>query len=275
MSDPAAVKRDEFQSPLSRTTRHPAKRTLRENISLGSLKQLLLKPYLLTKVPRYLAHLRTYRKLELEATGTQAPLRLYPCLNDDAAVQSAHSSYFYQDCWAARQVFQERPAYGVDLGSTVLLVGVMSQFVPFISVDIRPVQAQLKGLSSIQGSLLKLPFANNEVPCITTMCVLEHIGLGRYGDELAPTGTANAVAEISRVLMPGGIVVYSVPVGRSLVEFNAHRRFSYSQAADLFSGWGLVDSCILTPEPQAFVSESELLKMADPVACFCYRKPKL
>lgn len=270
-----AVEREELQTPFSRTTGAPAKTTMRESFSLGSLKQLLLKPQLLTKVPRYLAHLRTYRKLELQATGTQTQLRFYPCLNDDAPAQSAHSSYFYQDCWAAKQVFKEQPAYGVDLGSTVLLVGIMSQFVPFISVDIRPVQAQLKGLSTIQGSLLKLPFAANEVPCITTMCVLEHVGLGRYGDELAPTGTADAVAEISRVIKPGGIVVYSVPVGRPLVEFNAHRRFTYAQAASLFSGWELIDSCILTPEPQAFVSEADLLKMPDPVACFCFRKPKL
>jgi SAM-dependent methyltransferase len=247
---------------------------MREYVSLGSLRQLLLKPSLLTKVPHYLAQLRAYRELELLATGTQTPLRIYPCFNDDAPAQSAHSSYFYQDCWAAKQVFKEQPDYGVDLGSTVLLVGILSQFVPFISVDIRPLEVELNGLSAVQGSLLKLPFADNEVPCITTMCVLEHIGLGRYGDQLAATGTVDAVAEISRVTMPGGIVVYSVPVGRALTEFNAHRRFRYEQASSLFSGWELLDSCVLTPQPKPYVSESEILKMADPVACFCYRKPK-
>lgn len=247
---------------------------MRKYVSLGSLRQLFLKPYLLARVPRYLAQLRSYRELELLATGRQTRLRIYPCLNDNAPAQSAHSSYFYQDCWAARQVFKERPSYGIDLGSTVLLVGIVSQFVPFISVDIRPVQAELEGLSAIQGSLLKLPFADNAVPCITTMCVLEHVGLGRYGDQLAPTGTVDAVAEISRVIMPGGIVVYSVPVGRVLTEFNAHRRFSYEEASSLFSGWELLASCVLTPQPRPYVSESEILKMADPVACFCYRKPK-
>ncbi len=248
---------------------------MRDYVSLGSLRQILARPYLLTRVPRYLAQLRSYRELEFQATGAQTPLRIYPCLNDDAPAQSARSSYFYQDCWAARQVFNEKPSYGVDLGSTVLLVGVLSQFVPYVSVDIRPLQAELEGLSAVHGSVLNLPFADNEVPCITTMCVLEHIGLGRYGDQLAASGTVDAVAEIARVIRPGGIVVYSVPVGRSLTEFNAHRRFTYEQAASLFAGWELLNSCILTPEPKSYVSEAEILKMSDPVACFCYRKPKL
>jgi hypothetical protein len=106
------------------------------------------------------------------------------------------------------------------------------------------------------------------------MCVLEHVGLGRYGDSIDPEGTIKAVREIARVVAPGGTVVYSVPVGRELIEFNAHRRFSYRQAAGFFEGWELVDSCILTPRPTPYTSEDAVLRLADPVACFCYRKPK-
>ncbi len=247
---------------------------MRRYVSLGSIRQLILKPYLLAKIPAYLGQLRAYRKLELSSNGKNEVLRLYPCLTDDVHSQSAHSAYFYQDCWAARQVFREKPAYVVDIGSTVLLSGIVSQFTKCVSVDIRPVCAELEGLSPVQASVLQLPFGDDAVPCVTTMCVLEHVGLGRYGDQINPKGTEQAVVEISRVLAPGGTVTYSVPVGREVNEFNAHRRFAYQQAANFFKGWELVDSCVLTPSPVPHISEDAIRGGNDLVACFCYRKPE-
>src|SRR5882724_2961897 len=131
---------------------------MRRYVSLGSIRQLLRKPYLVARIPAYLGHLRAYRKLEFKSTGRNEALRLYPCLTDNLKTQSGHSAYFYQDCWAARQVFREKPAYVVDIGSTVLLTGIVSQFTKCVSVDIRPVRAELEGLSPVQASVLQLPF---------------------------------------------------------------------------------------------------------------------
>lgn len=75
---------------------------------------------------------------------------------------------------------------------------------------------------------------------------------------------------------PGGIVVYSVPVGESaVVEFNAHRRFRLEEAMSLFAGWQIVDSCMLGPSPEPIQTGTLLNAGADPVACFCVRKPVL
>jgi hypothetical protein len=172
-------------------------------------------------------------------------------------------------------VFRENPVYLVDVGSTVLLVGILSQFTRCVSVDIRPIQSALDGLEVRQGTITQLPFQDNEVPCLSSMCVLEHIGLGRYGDLLNPNGTQDAVREIARVIKPGGIVIYSVPVGRVVNEFNANRRFSYEQASTFFQGWLLIDACILTPSPVPYVSDQSLSSLQDPVACFCVRKPSM
>ncbi len=139
----------------------------------------------------------------------------------------------------------------------------------------RPITAHLDGLTTMPGTVLKLPFNDNEVPGLTTMCVLEHIGLGRYGDPINPNGTEDAVAEIARVIAPRGIVIYSVPVGRDLLEFNANRRFRYEKAKSLFKGWEIVDTCILAPDPVAIDLEETLLQLKDPVACFCVRKPSI
>ena len=247
---------------------------IRQVLSLGSVKQILIKPKLLLQLPWYLRQLKQYRRSELELSEKLVSIRYYPCLTDRQSAQPANGYYFYQDCWAARQVFNEKPAWGVDVGSTVLLVGIISQFARWHSVDIRPLQSELEGLECKPGSVLDLPFKNDEVPCLTTMCVLEHIGLGRYGDPLNPNGTHDAVREIRRVVAPGGIVVFSVPVWRNeLLEFNANRRFTLAQARGFFEGWQLVASCLLTPSPKPLVSEASIFQVQDPVACFCFRKP--
>jgi len=80
------------------------------------------------------------------------------------------------------------------------------------------------------------------------MYVLEHIGLGRYGDPLSATGTEDAAKEIARIVRAGGAVVFSLPVGtRSVTEFNANRRFTYDEARSLFPDWLLVEECLLIP----------------------------
>lgn len=189
--------------------------------------------------------------------------------------QAVSGFYFYQDCWAARQVFHEQPPFIVDVGSTVLLVGILSQFVDCISVDIRPIESRLDGLRTVAGSVLALPFRDGEVPCLTSMYVLEHIGLGRYGDPLSATGTEDAAKEIARVVRAGGVVVFSLPVGtRSVTEFNANRRFTYDEARSLFPDWLLVDECLLIPHPVSY-SLDTLQRALDPVLCLCLRKPGL
>ena len=64
----------------------------------------------------------------------------------------------------------------------------------------------------------------------------EHIGLGRYGDPLDPLGTRKAAAELQRVLAPGGQLLFSLPVGRPRVEFNAHRVHDPHEVASWFDG---------------------------------------
>jgi SAM-dependent methyltransferase len=238
---------------------------IRDRVSLGSILEIATRPSALLKLPRFIRDLLRYRSLERRPL---ARLRLYPCLTDALPNQTVHSAYFLQDTWAAKQVFRESPDWLVDVGSTTLLVGILSQYVRTISVDIRPIQAALDGLETRRGSVLSLPFADGEVPCLTTMCVLEHIGLGRYGDPIDPAGTEKAVREIARVIRPGGLVVYSVPVGTHLLEFNAHRRFEMDEAVALFDGWHLVDKLVIGAEAGSGRGTS-----ADCVACFAMRKP--
>jgi Caenorhabditis protein of unknown function, DUF268. len=87
-----------------------------------------------------------------------------------------------------------------------------------------------------------LPFKNNSIECISSLCVLEHIGLGRYGDKLDPFGTEKAIEEIKRVTKKEGFVIVSVPVYReNAVFFNAHRAFTRIYIIELFHSFDLLE----------------------------------
>lgn len=68
--------------------------------------------------------------------------------------------------------------------------------------------------------------ADNSVESLSALCSVEHFGLGRYGDPIAPNAWEQALRSFSRVLKPGGRLYFSVPIGQiSKVCFNAHRVF--------------------------------------------------
>lgn len=160
---------------------------------------------------------------------------LYPCLADATLKTGIDSHYFYQAAWLARKLAASRPSVHVDIGADVGMVGVVSAFVPVEFFDIRPLDVALEGLTSRKGDLTALALPSDSVSSLSCLHVIEHIGLGRYGDPLDADGHAKAAAALSRVLAHGGNLYVSVPVGRERVCFNAHRVFSVATVMRLFS----------------------------------------
>jgi hypothetical protein len=66
---------------------------------------------------------------------------------------------------------------------------------------------------------------------------IEHDGLGRYGDPLDPDGDLRAMAELKRMLKPGGALFLSVPVGPDVLVWNAHRIYGRKRLPRLLDGW--------------------------------------
>lgn len=167
---------------------------------------------------------------------------LYPCLGDDTAETPIEPTYFYQDTWAFEKIVKQRPSEHVDVGSHHKFVALLSKVVSVTMVDIRPLSLPLDTLEFKAGSILELPFENDSVESLSSLCVVEHIGLGRYGDPLDPMGTKKAIAELCRVLAPGGHLYLSVPVGdQSIVAFNAGRIFSLNHLFEVFKPLVVVD----------------------------------
>lgn len=187
----------------------------------------------------YLRDRNAYRRLP-----NAEPLRwrnAFPQLGDRVATSPFDRHYFFQDVWAARHVAALAPGRHVDVGSRVDYVGFLTAVCEVAFVDIRPLTAQLDRLESIEGSVLDMPFADRSVQSLSCLHVAEHIGLGRYDDPLDPLGTRKAAAELHRVLMPNGQLLFSLPVGRPRVCFNAHRIHDPHDVLKMFKGLRLIE----------------------------------
>ncbi len=199
-------------------------------------------------IPYFLRNYSRYKSLNRMRTFDIRLTDVYFTSGDRFAdAGSARGHYFWQDLWAARRIFSEGIKEHVDVGS--LLSGFVSHILPFcrvIYVDIRPLPASIEGLEFRQGSILALPFADNSVLSLSALHVLEHIGLGRYGDDIDPAGYLKAAGELSRVLAPGGRLLLGTPVGRERLCFDAHRIFDPQTVIDAFhelqpTGFSLID----------------------------------
>ena len=187
--------------------------------------------------PRFFAERRRYKRL-----GGSAPLtELFPQLHDRMSSSPFDPHYFFQDSWAAQRIAEARPEGHVDVGSRVDLVAFLTAITPTTFVDIRPLEADVEGLSSVAGSVLDLPYEDRSLPSVSCLHVAEHIGLGRYGDPLDPEGTRKAAAELQRVVAPGGHLLFSTPVGRPRTNFNAHRIHDPEAVRAMFSELELVE----------------------------------
>jgi hypothetical protein len=150
----------------------------------------------------------------------------FPCLHDKTATTGFDRHYVHHTGWAARIAAQTRPELHVDIGSSLFFVGILSAFVPVRFLDLRPAKLYLAGLSSECADLLSPPFHDESLKSVSCMHVVEHVGLGRYGDRLDPDGDIRAIDELKRVLAPSGSILIVVPVGKPRIVFNAHRIYS-------------------------------------------------
>jgi SAM-dependent methyltransferase len=146
-----------------------------------------------------------------------------PRLSDRLPTSPFDPHYLHQAVWAAERIFAASPSEHVDVGSELTFVAILAAKLPVVFVDLRPLELEIANLRTMAGDVLALPFADGSVASLSCLHVVEHIGLGRYGDPLNPSGTRQALAELARVLAPGGNLFLSLPIGVARVCFNAHR----------------------------------------------------
>jgi hypothetical protein len=86
----------------------------------------------------------------------------------------------------------------------------------------------------------------DSLSCLHT---IEHFGLGRYGDSIDPDGHLKGLAQLKRMVAPGGLIYLSTPIGPERVEFNAHRVFAAATVLGWFGeGWDIQRFAVIRDE---------------------------
>lgn len=187
---------------------------------------------------RHLGKLLHDRRRFLELGGRITDL--YPVLDDHRlSAGSASGHYFHQDLLVAQFVHDAKPQRHIDVGSRVDgFVAHVASFRRIEVIDIRPMpRSEHPNITFVQADLNQprpeLEACSDSVSCLH---VLEHLGLGRYGDPIDPEGHRKGLSALAAMVRPGGNLYVSSPIGRRRVCFNAHRVFDPTDFPTWLSG---------------------------------------
>ena len=166
--------------------------------------------------------------------------------------------YFHQDLWMAKKIYENSTKEHIDVGSR--LDGFIGHILPYCNVkyvDIRPLVSHVPNLEFIQGTILKLPFESSSVDSLSCLHVIEHIGLGRYGDFIDGEGYIKSALELSRVLKQGGKLYFSTPIGKECLYYDAHRVFSINTILEIFKTLSLVDFAYINDKSERVIHDKD------------------
>jgi len=204
------------------------------------------------------------------------PKDFYICSDEATENTNFDRHYVYHTAWGVRKLRESKPAQHVDIGSSVYFIALGSVVAPILFYDYRPAQLFFPEIETAQADLLDLHMADDSIPSLSCMHVVEHIGLGRYGDPIDYDGDLKAIGELKRVLQPGGNLFFVVPIGcAARIQFNAHRIYTYNQILDYFSDMELKEFSFIESK-----GNNPILTNYDPVrieekygcGCFWFRK---
>jgi SAM-dependent methyltransferase len=201
----------------------------------------------------------------------------YPCLEDATSDTGFDRHYVFHTAWAARVLALNKPESHIDISSSIYFTAISSAFVPIKFYDYRAANLDLPNLETGKADLTSLTFESNSIKSLSCMHVVEHIGLGRYGDTFDPDGDIKAIAELKRVLAVGGSLLFVVPIGKPKVMFNAHRIYSYDQVISFFDDFKLIEFALIPDsEKDGNLIPGASREMADAqhygCGCFWFRK---
>ena len=218
--------------------------------------------------------LREYRSLKKETLNSE--FKIYPShpFLFDKKDSSLKLQYFhFQDLWAFNKLKSNNISELVDIGSNLSFITFASSLSKIKYLDLRPHKISLNNIDVVVGDITEIPFPNESVNNLSSLSVIEHIGLGRYGDKIDSDGMKKSVSEFERILKKNGNLIVSFPVGReNIIEFNAHRICNLKLINGLFKNFELKDETFIFSN--RFNSRKEFLdnKEPDGIGCFHFIK---
>ena len=168
--------------------------------------------------------------------------RRHEILNEDTPTTGFDTHYIYHVAWALRKVKELAPDIHVDFSSALQFCTTVSALCKTKFFDFRPAQLFLDNLECGSCDLSSPNFDVGQYLSVSCMHVVEHVGLGRYGDTLDSGGDLKAINNIKKAVLLGGNLFFVVPCGSPSISFNAHRVYSPESIVHYFGdGFQLIE----------------------------------
>jgi SAM-dependent methyltransferase len=205
--------------------------------------------YSLSGIKGYLWYLKDLVKYKSKSPKSSLiNMNIFPVLHEKVSYTPFDAHYYHQQLWAFEKILKSKPKKHYDIASTYEFSGYISKITNSVFIDYRPIVTKLKNLEIMRGDILNLPLKDNSIKSLSCLHVIEHIGLGRYGDPINPNGSVEACRELDRVLDYGGFLYFSTPIGREAIYFNAHRVHSPASIISFFPSLKLLEFSVVTDD---------------------------
>jgi hypothetical protein len=184
-------------------------------------------PVALTHLPKFSRFLREKQAFS-NAGGVITTI--FPVFSDYESNAGSHKGhYFHQDLVVAQQIYSKNPKKHLDIGSRI--DGFVAHVATFRQIDVLDVRdltqsehpnIRFRQVDLMQEGTLPIDFFDS----ISCLHAIEHFGLGRYGDQIDPSGHHKGFVNLISMLEIGGDLYLSFPIGlKNETHFNAHRVF--------------------------------------------------
>ena len=186
----------------------------------------------LSSLPRYF---KDYFKFKKKGGKTR---NTYICLEDfNNEATEFKNQFFHSDLIVSQKIFEQNPKDHLDIGSRI--DGLVSHVASYRSLDFADIR-NIKIFPHKNINIQQIDIGDENLKIvkkyssISSVGVLGHVGLGRYGDKVDPYGHLKSFKNISKLADKSAILYLMVPIGKEGVEFNSHRVFKAFNIIEIF-----------------------------------------
>jgi SAM-dependent methyltransferase len=187
------------------------------------------------------------------------------------------ANILFPTAWASRIIKKYMPVIHYDISSDLNFIATISAFVPVKYYEYRNLDFVLGNVELHKIDINALPFLDNSISSLSCLHVIEHIGLGRYGDPIDPDGANKAFRELNRVISVGGNLLFVVPMGFPRTRFNADRIYDRAQIESHFPNFRIMNFFLLKDNGNCLIenANNEIVRQQKyGLGCFWMQKNK-